>query len=88
MSSHRPAQEVDPCSPVERLALRPHEAAETLGIALRTLRKWMRHESLPFFRVDSVVLIPRGDLLRWIEARVNSEAMTDSLVDEILEDLQ
>ena len=71
-----------------RLALRPKEAAEALGIAERTLRKWMRDEGLPFLRVDSVVLIPRGDLLRWVEVRVNSEAKTDSVVDEILEGLQ
>ena len=71
-----------------RLALRPKEAAETLGIAERTLRNWMKHAGLPFLRVDSVVLIPRDDLLRWVEARVNSEAKTDSVVDEILEGLQ
>jgi excisionase family DNA binding protein len=70
-----------------RLALRPKEAAETLGIAERTLRKWMKDEGLPFLRVDSVVLIPRDDLLRWVEVRVNCEEKTDSLVDEILEGL-
>ena len=45
-----------------RLALRPKEAAEALGVGERTLRGWMRDEGLPFARVGGAVLILRKDL--------------------------
>ena len=68
----------------DRLALRPKEAAASLGIGEKTLRKWMKDEGLPFLRLDGVVLIPRGDLERWMEGRVGSERRTETIVDEIL----
>jgi excisionase family DNA binding protein len=71
----------------ERLALRPAEVARALGISERTLRKWMREEALPFMRLDGVVLIPRGELERWMEARVAAARRTDGLAAEILSGL-
>ena len=41
-----------------KLALRPSEAAEAIGVTGRTLRKWRRHEGLPYFQLDGTVLIP------------------------------
>ncbi len=70
-----------------RLALRPAEAAKALGIAPRTLRKWMRDDGLPHFRLDGVVLIPRARLEQWIEDHLTIEGETDRMVNEIMADL-
>lgn len=70
-----------------RLALRPAEAAELLGTCTRTLRRWMQHEGLPYFRLGGRVLIPVDHLKEWMAGRVESGRRVDALVDEILEDL-
>lgn len=71
--------------PLDRLAYRPREAAELLGVSERTLRKWLRDDGLPFLRLDGVVLIPRGPLEEWMAARVEAERRTDRLAEEILD---
>ncbi len=67
-----------------RLALRPAEAAQALGISERTLRKWMKDEGLPYFRVDGAVCIPTHPLHEWILDRTRSQHSIDDTVDEIL----
>jgi excisionase family DNA binding protein len=69
----------------QRMALRPAEVVETLGVSTRTLRKWMRDEGLPFMRVDAVILIPRDGLERWMAERVEAEKKNEALVGEILD---
>jgi len=69
-----------------RLALRPKEAAETLGISERTLRKWMRDERLPYFRVDGAVCLPTAELERWMLERTGSQQTSDEIAEEILRD--
>ena len=70
-----------------RLALRPKEAAQALGVAPKTLRKWMRDLDLPYARLDGVVLIPRAGLEKWIEEHLTTEGDADRLLDEIMADL-
>jgi excisionase family DNA binding protein len=70
-----------------RLALRPKEAAEALGIGERTLRKWMRDADLPYFRLDGAVRIPVADLRRWMDERTASQCRSDELAEEILKEL-
>ena len=70
-----------------RLALRPKEAAEALGIGDRTLRTWMRDEELPFLKVAGVVLIPREELERWLRERIEREKRAEALAEEILVNL-
>ena len=70
-----------------RLALRPKEAAEALGVSPRTLRKWMRDDALPYFRVDGTVRICVVDLQRWMADRMESQRNVDAIVDEVLRDL-
>jgi excisionase family DNA binding protein len=53
-----------------RLALRPTECAASLGITEKTLRKWMRDEGLPFFRVERGIFIPRTQLEAWMAQRL------------------
>ena len=80
------SEKAAPRSP-ERLALRPKEAAEALGISDRTLRTWMRDEELPFLRVAGLVLIPREELERWLGERVEREKRAEALAEEILVNL-
>lgn len=70
-----------------RLALRPPEAAEALGVSERTLRKWMRDDGLPFFRLDGVVCLPVAGLREWMEERVRAAHRADEVADEVLRDL-
>ena len=72
----------------DRLALRPEEAAEAVGVCVKTLRKWMRNEGLPYLRLDNVVLIPRSQLDEWMAARVESEHRADELAAEILKEIR
>jgi excisionase family DNA binding protein len=77
----------EPPNLTRRLALRPKEAAEALGIGERTLRSWMRDEELPFFRLNGVVLIQRSTLEKWMEERETRTASADALAGKILEEL-
>ena len=70
-----------------RLAMRPAEASDALGISPRTLRRWMRDLGLPYVRVDRVVLIPVGGLQNWLQERSAEERKTDRLVGDILNGL-
>ena len=70
-----------------RLALRPKEAAEALGVCEKTLRKWMRDAGLPYRRVDGVVLIARRALETWLEEGTLEERGSDVLAAQILEGL-
>ncbi len=71
----------------DRIALRPREAAASLGVSERTLRKWMRDDGLPYLRLDGVVLIPRGQLEAWMATRVDTENRSTVLAEEILDGL-
>ncbi len=72
---------------VDRLALRPPEAAAVLGVGERTLRRWMRDNALPYRRLDGVVLIPRRALERWLEVQIQEEIKSDALAAQILDEL-
>ena len=71
----------------DRLALRPKEAAAALGLNERTLRKWMRDEGLPFFRLDRGIFIPRSDLERWMSRRIETQHSADEIARDILRDI-
>lgn len=58
------AREVTEITAVERLALRPREAARALGISERSLRS-LQHR-LPRLRVGRAVLFPVEGLRRWV----------------------
>ena len=77
----------EPLALSTRLALRPREAAECLGISQRTLRKWLRDESLPYFRVDGAVRIPVGELQAWMSSRLHSQRRSNEVAEEILREL-
>ena len=66
-----------------RLALRPREAAEALGVSERTLRKML--PQLPHVRRGGVVLLPVEALRRWLEEQAQSEgSRADAIVQDVL----
>ncbi len=69
-----------------RLALRPAEAAETLGISERKLREML--PELPCVRHGGAVMIPVSALRDWLldAARVEGTRV-DATVAEILDDI-
>ncbi len=68
----------------ERLALRPKEAAEALGISERTLRQLL--PELPTVRRGNIVLIPVEQLRSWLRDESEAEkARGDKVVTDILE---
>ncbi len=71
----------------ERLALRPAEAADALGIGERTLRQLL--PTLPHVRIGGVVLLPVAALVRWLDDHAKIEqARADAVADEIIKDFR
>ncbi len=84
MSSPRLAQNAEPRSSVERLALRPKEAAEALGVSERTLRQLL--PELPTVRRGNIVLVPVAGLREWLREESEAErAHGGKVVTDILE---
>jgi excisionase family DNA binding protein len=68
----------------DRLALRPKEAAEALGISERTLRQLL--PELPTVRRGNIVLVPVAGLREWLREESEAErGRGDKAVAEILE---
>ena len=68
----------------DRLALRPKEAAEAMGISERKLRELL--PQLPHVRLDGVVVLPTRLLERWLETRSQADASrAERLASEILD---
>lgn len=57
--------------PHNRLALRPREAAQSLGICERTFRDLMRSGAIPHIRLGRAVLIPVADLEAFVADRLH-----------------
>ena len=83
MSEHPPRKRLA-VSLADRLALRPAEAAQALGIGERTLRQIL--PELPHVRVGGAVLLPVEGLRAWLRERAEAEqGRVEKAVDEILE---
>lgn len=78
------AAESDRLNLPDRLALRPAEAAETLGISERKFRSLLPR--LPHIREGGVVLIPVDLLRQWLVEQA-AEDRSDSVVEEMLSEL-
>lgn len=57
---------------MERLLLRPAEAAELLGLGRSTVYELLSAGSLPAIRVGSSVRIPAAALRQWVEQRLRA----------------
>lgn len=70
----------------DRLALRPKEAAEALGLSERKIRELI--PELPHVRVGGAVLLPVEGLRAWLrEQTAVEQAQVTNVVEGILEDL-
>lgn len=58
---------------VPRLALRPAEAADAIGISERTLRSWLRERQIPHVRIGNLTLFPIDALRGWLAAEAAKE---------------
>ena len=55
-----------------RLALRPPEAAQSLGVGLSTLMDWVAAGEIPHVRLgDRCLRFPVADLERWLSQKTN-----------------
>ena len=71
----------------DRLALRPREAAEALGISERMFRQLL--PEVPHLRAGGCVLIPVDSLRSWLIAQAEAQrGRTDAAVDEVLRSLE
>jgi excisionase family DNA binding protein len=70
-----------------RLALRPKEAAEALGLSERKLREVL--PQLPHVRVGGAVLLPVEGLQAWLREQTKAEqGRVEAVVDEILRSVE
>ena len=70
----------------DRLALRPIEVAEALGLSERTIRQIL--PELPHVRIGSAVVVPTDLLREWLRTRAQQEkGAIDRAVDEVLDGL-
>ena len=60
----------DAASDLPRLALRPREAAEALGICERTLWSMTHDGDIPHFKLGKSTLYPVEALREWLRERV------------------
>lgn len=63
-----------PAAETPVLALRPVEAARSLGISPRTLWSWSRDRGLPYIKVDRTVLYPVDGLRLWLAEQSLAQA--------------
>lgn len=57
---------------VQRLALRPCEAAQAIGVCEKTVRDLIKGGKLRAARVDRAILIPVGELQRFLADRAGA----------------
>ena len=70
----------------DRLALRPAEVAEALGLSERTIRQIL--PELPHVRIGSAVLVPTDMLKEWLRERAQQEkGAVDQAVEDVLDGL-
>jgi len=71
----------------DRLALRPAEAAQALGVSERKLRQLLPR--LPHVRLDGVVVIPVDPLRRWLAEHAEAQgSRVDAAVAEVLAEIR
>ena len=81
-SGDRPPLRLD-----DRLALRPAEVADVLGISERTVRDLL--PELPVVRVGSCALVPVEGLRAWLRSHARIEGnRLDAMTEEILKDVR
>lgn len=68
-----------------RLALRPAEAAEAMGISERHMRQLL--PEVPHCRLGGAIVIPIEPLREWLKERTRAGKCLDTGVEEVLDEL-
>ena len=73
---------------IERLALSPAEAAESLGISERLMREIL--SELPHTKIRSRVLIPIESLKQWLRDQIEprEDQNLENIVSQVLENFE
>jgi len=58
---------------MEKLLLRPSEAAESLGLSKSKIYELISKEVIPSVRIGKSVRVPSGALRAWLEGKMKSE---------------
>ena len=59
---------------MDRLLLRPQEAAEALGVSRSKAYELIANRTIPSIKVGGSVRVPAGSLRQWIEQQVGAIA--------------
>jgi excisionase family DNA binding protein len=59
---------------MDRLLLRPAEAAEALGVSRSRVYELIQQGELPSVRIGGVVRVPVDQLREWIQAQLGTDA--------------
>jgi excisionase family DNA binding protein len=54
---------------MEKIAVKPAEAARMVDVSRTTFNRWMHIEGFPVRRIGGCVRIPVADLLEWVRAQ-------------------
>lgn len=52
----------------EKFILTPEEAAEFLGVSLRTIRYWVAQRKIPYFHLGRFIRFKPADLIDFLES--------------------
>lgn len=58
---------------MEKLSVRPYEAAKLLSISERTLATWTKKQGLPCIKVGRIILYSIPDIASWLEKMKKGE---------------
>lgn len=56
----------------DSLALRPREAAKSLGVSERSLWEWTHRGDVPYVRIGRTILYPVDALREWLNRRAET----------------
>lgn len=65
----------------EKLALRPREVCELLGVSPRTLWAWTKEGRIPHVRIGRTLRYPVEELRSWLRQQTNYESNSEGVND-------
>ena len=66
---------------MERLMLKPSEAAEAIGVGRTQLYRLIKARIIPSCRIGNSIRIPVAALRAWAEAQLQTSEFTDNMPD-------
>lgn len=63
------------------------QLAKYTSLSVPTIRRYMRSEGLPHFRINRRILIDIGEFDRWMEERRQKQAREEKAMDRLITDI-